>query len=74
MGNIVVDDRGRILIPKDIRNKIGLRPGQQIRIQLQDNAALITPTSNKETLKQLKGCVKTSNLDPLTLKNLWGVK
>ncbi|MFT4250033.1 MAG: AbrB/MazE/SpoVT family DNA-binding domain-containing protein [Candidatus Woesearchaeota archaeon] len=66
----VVDNQGRILIPKCIRKQIGLRPGQQVRVQLQDNAAVITAT-NTESLKQLKGCIQTSDIDSLELKRLW---
>lgn len=71
MRTVVIDDRGRILIPKDVRKQIGLRPGQQVRIELQKNAMILTLINSLNLLKKLKGCIETSDIDPLELKHMW---
>ncbi|OLS22043.1 MAG: hypothetical protein HeimC2_30970 [Candidatus Heimdallarchaeota archaeon LC_2] len=72
MGTIKVEDRGRILIPKEIRDKLGLKPGSELEIILEEGKIKILP---KMTLSQvsgeLKGCVKKSKIDPLKVKEIW---
>lgn len=52
---VEVDDRGRITIPKPVRERFGIRPGDELTVQYgehglwlePDRAGLITVTSGK---------------------------
>ena len=37
-----LDERGRITIPREIRNRLGLKPGERLLIKVQDNNIIIT--------------------------------
>lgn len=76
MTNVTVDDKGRITIPEDLREKLGIRRGSKVRIRLHDNdvvlASVIDP---KEFVKKMEGFVKEGSsvekMDPLRLKEIW---
>ncbi|MHA2250926.1 MAG: AbrB/MazE/SpoVT family DNA-binding domain-containing protein [Candidatus Kariarchaeaceae archaeon] len=72
MGTIKVEERGRILIPKEIRDKLGLKPGSELEIILEEGKIKILPKMIlSEISTELKGCVKESNIDPLKVKEIW---
>ena len=74
MEKIKVEKQGRILLPKDIREKAGLRSGEEIGIELeQDKIILKLFKSPKDLISELKGCVKESKIKPLELKKIWGM-
>jgi len=71
---VVVDDRGRVLIPKHMRESLGLQPGRQARLEMEDGRLIITPpTSPEEFIREMEGCIKkgTPTMDPLKLKEIW---
>jgi AbrB family looped-hinge helix DNA binding protein len=75
MGIIEIDERGRITIPKDERERLGLTPGQKAIIREQDGALIIKRVINPEKfIAELKGCitVESHKIDPLELKSVWG--
>ena len=39
-GNTRLDDRGRLVIPADFRNRLGLRPGDEVRISEESDGSL----------------------------------
>lgn len=59
MAEGLVSTKYQIVIPKKIRQKIGLKPGQKLNIYTLDDSIVITPT-NKWPEEHLKG-----------LRNLW---
>ena len=72
MGNAVIDERGRIVIPKDIRDKFGLREGTFVQIDEISDGIKISAIRDQNLLKQLKGCIKTEGkIDPLKVKQIW---
>ena len=74
MEEAVVDDRGRVLIPKHMRESLGLQPGRQARLEMEDGRLIITPpTSPEEFIRKMEGCIKkgTPTMDPLKLKEIW---
>lgn len=78
MGKIKVDERGRITLPGDIREELGLKPGTEVNIQKSGKGIIIKPQVTKEDLIEgLKGCITEKNqaqkIDPLELKNIWGM-
>ncbi len=69
-----VDDRGRILIPKHIRESLGLQPGRQARLEIEEGRLIITPPiSPEEFIRKMEGCIKKGEptMDPLKLKEMW---
>lgn len=43
-----VDDRGRVVIPKEVREELGITPGRQVRIEMEDGEAVIRPARSPE--------------------------
>ena len=71
---VTVDDKGRVLIPKEFRDKVGLRVGGKARLKIEkENIIIIPPISPEEFIKELEGCIKegTPTIDPLKLKKMW---
>ena len=56
MTQTVVDQRGRVLIPEDIREDSGLDEGTVVRVETQDEGIVIKPVRKaKRSWKQLCG-------------------
>jgi len=69
-----VDDKGRVLIPKEARSKLGLKAGGKARLKVEDKRIIIMPPiSPEEFIKEMEGCIKegTPTIDPLKLKKIW---
>ena len=74
MEEITVDDRGRVLIPKEIRDQLGLQPGSPARLEVEEGRLIITPPlSPEEFIRRMEGCIKEGEpiIDPLKLKEMW---
>jgi len=44
---VTIDDRGRVLIPAEIRKRLRLRPGQRLRIGVSGTSVVLTPVVTK---------------------------
>ncbi len=74
MGEAVIDERGRIVIPNEIRAELKLRPEQKLRISKKGKDLLLSPeVSADEFISELRGCVQGSKMKPTDLKSIWGV-
>jgi AbrB family looped-hinge helix DNA binding protein len=74
---VTLDGKGRILIPKETRKKLGLQAGGRARLKVEQEKIIITaPISPKEFIKEMEGCIQegTPILDPLDLKKIWEPK
>lgn len=82
MGNLVgrmstlVDERGRILVPKDLRAQFGLEQGCPVIVEAEaDGIKLRRAMPRKEALDRLAGVIPRSArrlpMDPLSLKRIW---
>lgn len=74
MEEVTVDDRGRILIPKEIRDHLGLQPGSGARMEIEEGRLIITPPiSPEEFIRRMEGCITEGEpvSDPLKLKEMW---
>lgn len=73
MGELVIDERGRVVIPKEIREKLNLRPSQKLIVQLREKEIVLKPAVDVEQfIAELKGCVHGSRVKPSELKEIWG--
>ena len=71
---VTVDDKGRVLIPKGVRDKVGLRVGGKARLKIEkQNIIIMPPISPEEFIKEMEGCIRegTPTIDPLKLKKMW---
>jgi len=74
MGEAVIDERGRIVIPNELRAELKLRPEQKLRISTKGRELLLSPEiSVDEFISGLRGCVHGSKIKPQDLKSIWGV-
>ena len=77
MTHTVVDQRGRVLIPEDIREGTGLEEGTVIKVETQEDGIVIKPIRrSKRSWKELCGLVpkrtgKPEWPTPEEIKNIW---
>ncbi|MHA1771724.1 MAG: AbrB/MazE/SpoVT family DNA-binding domain-containing protein [Candidatus Thorarchaeota archaeon] len=73
MGTERIDERGRITIPKDVRDKVGLKAGDSIIISAKGDKVILTKAVDVKTfIKELRGCITIKgDIDPLDLKRIW---
>lgn len=75
MGEAVIDERGRIVIPGKLRAELKLRRGQKLRTERRGRDLVLHPGVNPEDfIRELKGCVPKSKVDLEELKSIWGVE
>ena len=67
-----MDERGRIVIPKEIREALRLKPNQKLSIEANKGEIIIKPAVDLEEFKaKLKGCISGSSIKPTELKKIW---
>lgn len=72
MGETTVDDKWRITMPADVRDRI--RKGQPLRVEKDGDRIIIkSGVSAEQFERKLKGCVRSSKIPPEKLKEIWGV-
>ncbi|HEY6009867.1 MAG TPA: AbrB/MazE/SpoVT family DNA-binding domain-containing protein [Nitrospirota bacterium] len=50
-----LDRLGRVVIPKDIRDRLGVRPGAEIEIYEKGNEVVLKPVERESSLKLKEG-------------------
>lgn len=72
MGLISLDKRGRVVIPKELREKFGLNLGQSVVVELRGEEIVLKSALKVEKfIGGLKGCVRGSQIRPMELKRIW---
>ena len=76
MGNVELDDRGRLTLPAKIRETLHINPGDKLNIKVdKDKKIILQKKINKEELfSDLVGCIKTpleENPTPESIKKIW---
>ncbi len=76
MEKVLVDSKGRIVIPEKIRKKVGLRSGSKVRVRAEQRSVVIMRSIEpKEFIEEMQGVIKEGSLvdvfDPLKLKEIW---
>ena len=69
----MVDNKGRISIPKEIRQELSVREGTRLRVILDgDRIILVPPVDREEFIEEMEGVVrKRLPEDPLKVKRVW---
>lgn len=72
----LVDERGRVLVPKDLRAQFGLEPGCPVIVEADaDGIKLRRAIPRKEALERLAGVIPKAagrpTVDPLDVKRIW---
>jgi len=74
MGQTLLDERGRVVIPKEIREKLDLKPNQSLIVEVRGKEVVLKPVLDVENfIVELKGCVRRSQIKPSGLKEIWGI-
>lgn len=74
-----VDAKGRITIPREIRERLGIDPGEQVTIGVEDGEIVVRRRVDREdAVEALEGCVDAETrrsgaepTDPRDLKDDW---
>ena len=72
-----IDEKGRVTIPKDIRDRLDLEPGTEVTVQLQEGRIVLVPgVSREEFIERMEGCIDESTatgepIDPRSMKSMW---
>jgi AbrB family looped-hinge helix DNA binding protein len=54
---VKTSSKGQLVIPVEIRKKLGIKPGQKVNLTLVDGKAVITPLPD-DPIKSLRGSLK----------------
>ena len=74
-----IDEKGRITLPKELRDRLGLDPGEEVVVELEDGSIRVRPHIAREGARnQLRGCINedtrkrpVERIDPTDLKRVW---
>lgn len=74
-----IDERGRVLIPKEMREALGLRPGTQVHLETDGSTVRVRPAlTHDDLLDRVIGAITDETadpdaepIDPLEIKRIW---
>ncbi len=71
----IIDEKGRICIPLELRKRLKLTPGAKVRFQVDDGKLIIvkttTPEQFSEAVSNFKALVKKTTDKPMTFEKLF---
>jgi len=78
-GDRRIDAEGRVTIPQELRDRLGLEPGTEVRIEVKNGEILVRPAVDRTTAAEsLRGCIDDETrredavpIDPLSSKDEW---
>jgi AbrB family looped-hinge helix DNA binding protein len=71
-----LDRKGRIILPKALRNALGLTEGTEVTVSLERDQLVVSRLVDpNDFIRDMEGFVKESSglplIDPLSLKRIW---
>lgn len=75
MGKLELDDRGRITIPANIREKLTLKSGDKLTVTIDSDKTIILrkAPSLEELEKNLIGCITVPSSEKITVESIKGI-
>ena len=72
----VIDEKGRIVISKDVRNSLGLKNGMRVKMHIESDKLIIEKSVSPEEFRtKMRGFIKKGSKvpvgDPIDLKQIW---
>lgn len=72
----VIDSKGRVAIPKQLRESLDLREGTKVKLLLEEGKIVIMkPVAPEEFIREMEGFIKEGSpiqkANPLKLKEIW---
>jgi AbrB family looped-hinge helix DNA binding protein len=72
----IIDDKGRVAIPKRLREKLDLREGSKVKMVSENGKIVIMkPLTPNEFIHEMEGFIKEGSTvqkaNPLKLKEIW---
>ena len=74
-----IDEKGRITIPKSLRDRLGIEAGDSAVVELEDGQIVVKPRISREAfIESMQGCITEAadgedadDIDPLELDRDW---
>lgn len=67
-----VTERGQITIPKRIRDRLGIRPGQVLEVREEDGRVVAVKSLQEDPLESVTGILQTDHSSDEILRDLRG--
>jgi AbrB family looped-hinge helix DNA binding protein len=61
-GTAVVEGKGRVVIPAEVRRRLGIKPGTELEVDVRDGGILMRPR-RKDSARDLLGLAGTERVD-----------
>jgi AbrB family looped-hinge helix DNA binding protein len=76
MTTTVVDNKGRIVVPKQLRNEMRIGEGSRVSVQIEKERLVVSRAVDPdEFITEMEGFVRKGSrvqlIDPLSLKWIW---
>jgi AbrB family looped-hinge helix DNA binding protein len=75
---IEIDDRGRVTLPAQVRERLAIKPGDKLSISINSDMSIVlrkAPTRD-QVFKELVGCISTKTDEsptPESIKGIWKI-
>ncbi len=71
-----IDEKGRIVISKDVRSSLGLKSGMRVKMHIESDKLIIEKSVSPEEFRaEMRGFIKKGSKvpmsDPMDLKRIW---
>jgi AbrB family looped-hinge helix DNA binding protein len=75
-GRTVVDEKGRIVVPKSVRSELRITEGSRVNVQVEKERLVVSRgVEPDEFIRDMEGFVQKDSrlplVDPLSLKRIW---
>ena len=72
----IVDEKGRIILPKPLRSELGIVEGSQVTVQVEKERLVVSKVVEPDDfIRDMEGFIKEGSklplVDPLSLRRIW---